>query len=67
MLDAFSTALMNMTIEEGLELKASINDQGKELEIAWINIVDNEKVEVNYTSGYQQYITELDNLIYHVV
>ena len=58
---------MNMTIEEGLELKASINDQGKELEIAWINIVDNEKVEVNYTSGYQQYITELDNLIYHVV
>lgn len=67
LLDAYSTALMNMTIEEGLELKASINDQGKELEIAWINIVDNEKVEVNYTSGYQQYITELDNLIYHVV
>jgi len=67
MLDAFSTALMNMTIEEGLELKASINNQGKELEIAWINIIDNGDVEVKYTSGYQQYLTELDNLIYHVV
>ncbi|MFA5481431.1 MAG: FAD:protein FMN transferase [Bacilli bacterium] len=67
MLDAYSTALMNMTIEEGLELKAFINNQGKELELAWINIIDNDQVEVNYTSGYQQYITELDNLIYHVV
>ena len=66
-LDAYSTALMNMTIEEGLELKASINDQGKELEIAWINIIDNGDVEVKYTSGYQQYLTELENLIYHVV
>jgi hypothetical protein len=56
-----------MTIEEGLELKASINDQGKELEIAWINIIDNGDVEVKYTSGYQQYLTELENLIYHVV
>ncbi len=66
-LDAYSTALMSMTIEEGLELKTSINNQGKELEIAWINIIDNDNVEVNYTSGYAQYITELDNLIYHVV
>ena len=67
MLDAYSTALMNMTIEEGLALKASINNQGRELEIAWINIIDNGRVEVNYTSGYQQYITELDNLLYHIV
>ena len=67
LLDAYSTALMNMTIEEGLELKTSINNQGKELEIAWINIINNDNVEVNYTSGYAQYITELDNLIYHVV
>jgi thiamine biosynthesis lipoprotein ApbE len=67
MLDAFSTALMNMTIEEGLELKATINNQEKELEIAWININNNSDVEVKYTSGYQQYITELDSLSYHVV
>ena len=58
---------MSMTIEEGLQLKASINNQGKELEIAWINITDNDDVEVKYTSGYQQYITQLDNLIYIVV
>ena len=67
MLDAFSTALMSMTIEEGLQLKASINNQGKELEIAWINITDNDDVEAKYTSGYQQYITQLDNLIYTLV
>ncbi len=67
MLDAFSTALMNMTLEEGLALKTTINSQDKELEIAWINIIDDGNVEVKYTSGYEQYITELDDLIYQVV
>ena len=66
-LDALSTALMNMTIEEGLQLKTSVNNEGQELEVAWINIIDNGDVEVKYTSGYQQYLTELENLIYHVV
>jgi thiamine biosynthesis lipoprotein ApbE len=66
-LDAISTALMNMTIEEGLQLKTSLNDQGNELEIAWINIIDNGQVAVDYTAGYQQYITELDDLIYNIV
>jgi hypothetical protein len=56
-----------MTIEEGLQLKTSVNNEGQELEVAWINIIDNGDVEVKYTSGYQQYIIEIDDLLYHVV
>ncbi len=62
-LDALSTALMNMTKEEGKLIRNAYVASGKELDIAWIEIID-ESLTIYHTDGFEQYLGKMSENIY---
>jgi len=65
-LDALSTALMNMTIEEGLELRETYMDEGRELEIAWVEITEDNTLLVSYSAGFEPFLGKIAENTYNV-
>ena len=65
-LDALSTAMMIMSKEEAMELRATILETGVDLEIAWIEVVD-EKVAVTTTQGYQSLLIKERSVTYDII
>ena len=63
-LDALSTALMVMSQEEALEIQKIIQDQGYDLDIAWIEVLDDDLI-VTHTPGYEPYMIKTKGVIYH--
>jgi len=66
-LDALSTALMNMTIEEGMALRQTYIDRGLELEISWIDITPENTLAISHTEGFTQYMTTIPENSYFVI
>lgn len=65
-LDALSTAMMTMTKSEALMLRSEIIEQGYDLEMAWVEVND-DQVEVYYSQGYEQMLIQDKNVIYRVL
>ncbi len=65
-LDALSTAMMTMTKQEAMALRSKIIEQGFDLEMAWIEVND-EQVEVYYSQGYEEMLIQDKNVIYRVL
>lgn len=65
-LDALSTAMMTMTKAEALVLRSEIIEQGYDLEMAWVEVND-DQVEVYYSQGYDQMLIQDKNVIYRVL
>ena len=65
-LDALSTAMMTMTKSEALVLRSEIIEQGYDLEMAWVEVND-DQVEVYYSQGYEQMLIQDNNVIYKVL
>ena len=65
-LDALSTAMMTMTKSEALVLRSEIIEQGYDLEMAWVEVND-DQVEVYYSQGYEQMLIQDKNVIYRVL
>ena len=57
-LDALSTAFMNMSRSEAMDVRQDYIDEGYELEIAWIEIAANQTLDVFYTEGFSTYLGE---------
>lgn len=65
-LDALSTAFMVMSQEEALNIQRIIQDQGYDLEIAWIEVKDDDLI-VTHTEGYLPYMIKTQGVIYRSV
>jgi thiamine biosynthesis lipoprotein ApbE len=63
-LDALSTAMMTMDKTTAMQYRDDILAQGHDLEIAWIEVID-EKVHVNYSPGYETILTKEQGVSYH--
>lgn len=63
-LDALSTALMNCTKDAGLLVRDHYLALGQELEIAWIEINQDEGLTVYYTEGFDQYLEHIPENTY---
>ncbi len=63
-LDALSTAMMTMTKSEAIAIRSEIIGQGFDLEMAWVE-VNNQRVEVYYSQGYESFILKDPNVKYH--
>jgi hypothetical protein len=55
---------MVMSQEEALKIQKIIQDQGYDLDIAWIEVLDDDLI-VTYTSGYEPYMIKTKGVIYH--
>ena len=66
-LDALSTALMNLTIEEGMDLRDSFIASGKELEIAWVEITSSSKLNISYSRGFDPYMQRNPENTYTII
>ena len=67
-LDALSTALMCLNFEDGLALRNTYVDQGKELHAVWMSIVNTpSQLLVKYTESYQPFLLESSGNIYQVI
>jgi hypothetical protein len=62
-LDALSTAMMTMTKAEAYGLRQTLIEEGYDLDIAWLEIV-NDRLTVTYTEGYQTYLQRQSNVRY---
>lgn len=62
-LDALSTAMMTMNKTEAHAVRERIIDQGYDLEIAWVEIINNRLI-VTYTEGYELYLKRQANVRY---
>ena len=62
-LDALSTAMMTMTKENAMSLRQTIMNQGFDLEMAWIEVINNQ-VAVAYSEGYQTLMQREANVKY---
>ena len=65
-LDALSTAMMTMTKSEAMALRSVIIAQGFDLEIAWVEVNQN-RVEVFYSPGYEAIIIKDKHVSYRVM
>jgi thiamine biosynthesis lipoprotein ApbE len=62
-LDALSTAMMTMDKTTAMQYREDILAQGYDLEIAWIEVID-EKVHVTYSPGYETMLTKEQGVRY---
>jgi thiamine biosynthesis lipoprotein ApbE len=62
-LDALSTAMMTMDKTTAMQYREDILAQGYDLEIAWIEVID-EKVHVTYSPGYENMLTKEKGVTY---
>ena len=62
-LDALSTAMMTMSKNEAMTLRQTIMNQGFDLEMAWVEVIDNQ-VAVAYSEGYQTLMQREANVKY---
>jgi FAD:protein FMN transferase len=65
-LDALSTAFMVMNQEEALNIQKIVQGQGYDIEIAWIE-VDNDDLIVTHTEGYQPYMIKTEGVMYRSI
>ena len=63
-LDALSTAMMTMDKTTAMQYREEILAQGYDLEIAWIEVID-EQVHVTYSPGYESILTREQGVTYH--
>jgi hypothetical protein len=66
-LDALSTALMNLTIEEGMALRDAFIANGQELEIAWVEITATSKLNISYSRGFDPFMQRNPENIYNII
>lgn len=64
-LDALSTAFMTMSQADAMRYRQLILDQGYDLEIAWVEVIE-DQVHVTYTENYAPLITKERNVKYRV-
>jgi len=65
-LDALSTAMMTMTKSEAMSLRSEIMLEGYDLEMAWVEVND-DQVEVYYSQGYESIIIKDKDVHYEVL
>jgi hypothetical protein len=66
-LDALSTALMNLTIEEGMALRDTFIANGQELEIAWVEITATSKLNISYSRGFDPFMQRNPENFYNII
>jgi hypothetical protein len=64
-LDALSTAFMTMTQAEAYAYRQSILQQGHDLDIAWVEVIQ-DRVHVTYTEGYAPFLKKEANVRYQM-
>jgi thiamine biosynthesis lipoprotein ApbE len=65
-LDALSTAMMTMTKSEAMSLRSEIMLEGYDLEMAWVEVND-DQVEVYYSQGYESIMIKDKDVHYEVL
>lgn len=66
-LDALSTALMCLDFSDGLALRNTFIDEGKELHAVWMEVKnDPEELVVKYTRSYQPFLIESTGNTYQI-